>query len=264
MTFKLYDIIHFFNLYLLQSYSYSVEDVPCTSRQTIYVICSHLECGHNPAFSAPEKRIESEASRISSDPEDPKDGDAGLYHAFDGDWPWHAFLTKNADYSCDAILIDDEWIITSSNCFEEISTRVNHNSDQSSSYISSSSVSSTLYEPSKWQITLGSTRLVMKSALNTQERSVTALMNSSAVDQLNLSIVRLSKPVNTSDYVRPVCLPGQEENIFKALSTADCYSTFWDVKKDRLLFARAIIVDSSECKFLKSGHFRDQFTFSIR
>ncbi|XP_074601208.1 atrial natriuretic peptide-converting enzyme isoform X2 [Brevipalpus obovatus] len=231
----------------------SVEDVPCTSRQTIHVICSHLECGRNPAFSAPEKRIESEKGRTSIDPEDPKDGDGGLYHAFDGDWPWHAFLTKNADYSCDAILIDDEWILTSTNCFEEISSKVNHNSDHhSSSYLEpsfdSSSVSSaTLDEPSKWQITLGSVRLIMKSPLHTQERSVTALMNSSAVDQLNLSIVRLSKPVNTSDYVRPVCLPEQEESIFKTLTTADCYSTFWDIKKDRLLFARAVIVDSSEC-----------------
>lgn len=198
------------------------------------MICTQLECGHNPSFTPPEKRIQPESTRTGTlysendSHEDPKDGDSGLYHAFDGDWPWQAFISKNSDYSCDASLIDNEWVITSSNCFDDPN----------------------LATPSgqpKWTITLGSVRLIMKSPLYTEERAITALMNSSTSDQLNLTIVRLNKPVNSSDYIRPVCLPEQDDDLRK-LSTADCYSTFWDIKKDRLLFARATVVDSSECK----------------
>lgn len=215
----------------------SFQETSCSSRQIVHIICIHLECGQNPGFTPPEKRITPDnirstgmfkANDNNNDDGNGKDGDYGLYHAFDGDWPWQAFISKNSDYACDAILVDNEWVLTTSNCFDDPN----------------------LATPSgqpKWTITLGSVRIISKSPLYSEERTITALMNSSAHDQLNLTIVRLAKPVNSSDYIRPVCLPEQQEDL-KKLSNADCYSTFWDIKKDRLLFARATIVDSSDCK----------------
>ena len=35
-----------------------------------------------------------------------------------GDWPWHVALYKNGQHVCDGTLIDEQWIMTTSSCFQ--------------------------------------------------------------------------------------------------------------------------------------------------
>ena len=38
--------------------------------------------------------------------------------ALHGDWPWHVALYKNGQHVCDGTLIQDQWIMTTSACFQ--------------------------------------------------------------------------------------------------------------------------------------------------
>ncbi len=173
----------------------------------------------NPAFSPTEKRIPA---------------NKGVYWSMSGDWPWFASLTRDMDYSCDATLISNEWLITSHSCFSE----------QTSDKITA---------------TLGSVRLTRKSPIGKEERMVTAMVHSTNGPKGRLTLVRLGEPVNASNYIRPVCLH-KSDSAFDTLNRANCVVMNWDLKSDRLQFINAKISHSDEC--LSNGQSYDDSTSS--
>ncbi|GIX99466.1 atrial natriuretic peptide-converting enzyme [Caerostris extrusa] len=80
--------------------------VTSDSQNVVYVKCGASACGLRPAHSARVAR-----SYALNLPE-------GKFGAVHGQWPWHVALFKNGEYACDATLISDDWILTSSACFE--------------------------------------------------------------------------------------------------------------------------------------------------
>lgn len=239
-------------------------ETACNSRQVILVTCDGLICGKNPLFAPPDKRADevlpSTLKRIYEQYDKTIDTLPGsIYNANDGDWPWTAALFKDGQFLCDATLISDQWVLTSASCLEE--NTVNNPSDSSSSYTSYSSASRT---SSRLKVSLGSVRLTAKSPLFAQEKEVTAQVHSPAdrtsfstnsgsnnSDKVSssLSLLKLDTPVNSSNYVRPVCVHSNSisSTEFRKLSSSDCFTTNWDVKKDRLEFIRSSIVDIKDC-----------------
>ncbi|XP_049536967.1 uncharacterized protein LOC125951866 [Anopheles darlingi] len=73
----------------------------CQSKQSLYVACSHLECGvqsaHPPAAT----------------------GGLGLSKmATPGDWPWHVALLRSDTHVCDGTLVSKDWVLTTESCFQ--------------------------------------------------------------------------------------------------------------------------------------------------
>ena len=96
---------------------------PCRKRQVLYLSCSGLgmrtysllllrmlkskfyftaECGTRPVHIHPD--------RPSSEP--------SLLPSAHGDWPWLAALIRDGVHACDATLVADQWLLTSSSCFD--------------------------------------------------------------------------------------------------------------------------------------------------
>ena len=214
-------------------------ETACNSRQVIRITCDRttLECGRNPLFTPPELRsrnvLTSSVQRIYEQFDRPIDLLPGsIFSANDGDWPWLVSLFRDGQFLCEGTLIDDQWILTSSSCFEE-----------TTSFRSSS----------QWRAVLGSVRLSSKSELFSQERDILSLVHSRSdqkKNSFNLSLLKMEHAFNASDYVRQVCVHQATLSTteLRKLSSVDCYATAWDVNNDRLQFSRATIIDREECE----------------
>ena len=72
-------------------------------REVVHINYTQLECGRRPAYV----QKDSLARKIDK-----------LSSALHGDWPWHVALYKNGLHVCDGTLIQDQWIMTTSACFQ--------------------------------------------------------------------------------------------------------------------------------------------------
>ncbi len=75
---------------------------PCRKRQVLYLSCSGLECGTRPVHMHPDRP----GSHLT------------LLPSAHGDWPWLAALIRDGVHACDATLVADQWLLTSSTCFD--------------------------------------------------------------------------------------------------------------------------------------------------
>ncbi|XP_053678140.1 uncharacterized protein LOC128728538 [Anopheles nili] len=71
----------------------------CQSKQSLYVACSHLECGVQSTL--------------------PTSQNVGLSKmATPGDWPWHVALLRADTHVCDGTLVSKDWVLTTESCFQ--------------------------------------------------------------------------------------------------------------------------------------------------
>uniref|UniRef100_A0A182S918 Atrial natriuretic peptide-converting enzyme n=1 Tax=Anopheles maculatus TaxID=74869 RepID=A0A182S918_9DIPT len=71
----------------------------CQSKQSLYVACSHLECGVQSTLPATQS--------------------IGLSKmATPGDWPWHVALLRADTHVCDGTLVSKDWVLTTESCFQ--------------------------------------------------------------------------------------------------------------------------------------------------
>ncbi|XP_022245501.1 uncharacterized protein LOC111086553 isoform X2 [Limulus polyphemus] len=117
-----------------------------------------------------------------------------------GDWPWHIMLMQNGKHVCDGTLVDHTWVITSSVCLKK-------------------------YPNAYWTVKLGSGRLASVSPYD-RVRLVTGVIKS-PFEPEGVTLLKLHKPVNITDYASPVCLPNSNTNI---LPGDYCFTLGWDVR----------------------------------
>ena len=72
-------------------------------RNVVNITCDNLLCGRRPAFIPNEARSRFESRR-----------DIAVH----GDWPWTVALYKNGLHVCDAVLVNEQWIMTTASCFQ--------------------------------------------------------------------------------------------------------------------------------------------------
>ena len=187
---------------------FSVKETPCNSKQVLFIECDEYECGYNPMFLYHDKRISN---------------NKGTYISMDGDWPWYGYLTRDQHYACDGTLVSNQWLLTSYSCFND-------------------------QLPSKTITTLGSVRLNRKSPISSEQREITALVHSQSGFGDRLTLVRLEERINSSNYIRPVCLTQDDDFLkYDSIRNFNCYTLSWDTKNDQLNFIHAKIVHSDEC-----------------
>ncbi|MBN3316809.1 TMPS9 protease, partial [Atractosteus spatula] len=123
--------------------------------------------------------------------------------AQEGSWPWQASLHWIGQYLCGGSLINSNWVLTAAVCFNKSSTNA-----------------------SQWTVYLGrQTQL----GLNPHEvtRGVQTIIlypYTSYIFYDNIALLKLSSPVNFTDYIQPICLADVNSSFHNCTS---CWITGW-------------------------------------
>ncbi|XP_063286938.1 uncharacterized protein LOC134572067 [Pelobates fuscus] len=136
------------------------------------------------------------SSRVSSQ------SDAGI-GAMEGEWPWQISIQYNGSHKCGGSLFSSQWILSAANCFKD-----NNNSSQ-------------------YTVALGT---LQNDGSNPQtiflqvEDIIMHPQYSTTGSKGDIALVKLSSPVNYTDYVTPICLPSESVTFPCGL---DCWVTGW-------------------------------------
>lgn len=181
----------------------SFVQVPCLSKEVVHIKCNGLECGRRPAHVS----LDSLARPINE-----------VHTALHGDWPWHVALYKNGQHVCDGTLIEDQWIMTTSSCFQG-------------------------QGKSKWVARFASVRLGSRAPWEQKQRIVG--MVKSPVEGNSIVILKMDAPVVFSDFARPICLPSSDEFIHMG---ANCVTLGWNGSNEQLRIIELEPAELEKCE----------------
>uniref|UniRef100_A0A8D3B096 Peptidase S1 domain-containing protein n=1 Tax=Scophthalmus maximus TaxID=52904 RepID=A0A8D3B096_SCOMX len=147
-----------------------------------------------------------------------------------GTWPWQVSLHRNLKHFCGGSLINKQWILTAAHCF----------------YPSTSGLVVYLGRDSQQGLNL-----------NEVSRTVSQVINHPAYNENtnnnDITLLRLSSPVDFSDYIRPVCLAADNSSFPSGTS---CWVTGWGNTQsgvslpfpERLQEVRVPVVSQAQCQ----------------
>uniref|UniRef100_A0A096LPZ4 Serine protease 27-like n=2 Tax=Poecilia formosa TaxID=48698 RepID=A0A096LPZ4_POEFO len=119
----------------------------------------------------------------------------GGQDASPGSWPWHVALTSNGyNTFCQGSLITDEWVLTAAQC--------------STSYYLSGAV-----------LHFGATNLSGLGEVTRRVDHFVCHQDYTYNKENDICLVKLSAPVNFTDYIRPVCLAAENSTFYDGTSS---------------------------------------------
>ncbi|KAI4903333.1 hypothetical protein NFI96_018530, partial [Prochilodus magdalenae] len=110
-----------------------------------------------------------------------------------GQWPWQASLHFMGSHTCGGSLVAQDFILTAAHCFPK---------DSASWQV-----------PSNWQVYLGVVlQYQLPQPYSVEQITLHELYNSETNDY-DIALLKLSRPVNLSNTVQPVCLPAFDQTV---------------------------------------------------
>ncbi|XP_065305444.1 uncharacterized protein [Dermacentor albipictus] len=164
------------------------KETDCPRKEVLHIKCSNLECGIRPLGTSLRQRI------------------VGGHSSAPGSWPWQVALYKEGEFQCGAALVSDRWLVTAGHCFYNTLT-------------------------SQWVARMGMLRrgTEMPSPFEVVASISHVIIHPQYVDKgfaNDIALLKLDKPVDFSDYIRPICLPSDGETE-RPRHTSFCVAVGW-------------------------------------
>ncbi|XP_077488026.1 uncharacterized protein LOC144098930 [Amblyomma americanum] len=164
------------------------KETDCPRKEVLHIKCSTLECGIRPLGTSLRERI------------------VGGHSSAPGSWPWQVALYKEGEFQCGAALVSDRWLVTAGHCFYNTLT-------------------------SHWVARMGMLRrgTEMPSPFEVVAHISHVVIHPEYVDKgfaNDIAMLKLDKPVDFSDYIRPICLPSDGETV-RPRHTSFCVAVGW-------------------------------------
>jgi len=116
----------------------------------------------------------------------------GGFEAVPGSWPWQAYLIWRGSFECGGTLIHPEWVLSAGHCF--------YGED----------------DPAVFQVVLGehddSYEEGWEQTRNVEKFIIHPKYDDNDID-FDLTLIKLSKPVDLNDHVAPACFPDEAANL---------------------------------------------------
>ncbi|XP_014208050.1 uncharacterized protein LOC106639117 [Copidosoma floridanum] len=182
----------------------------CSGGQVLRVKCKNFECGIRTQVPSQARIVGGGSSSA-------------------GSWPWQVALYKEGDYQCGGAIIGDRWIVSAAHCFYRA-------------------------QDEHWVARIGATRKgSFPSPYEQVIRVDYILLHPEYVDNgfiNDIALLRLEKPLEFSDYVRPVCLPAAEPES-GAIGTATGWGQLYEIGRmfpDTLQEVELPLISTEECR----------------
>ncbi|XP_033962111.1 serine protease 27-like isoform X4 [Pseudochaenichthys georgianus] len=145
-----------------------------------------------------------------------------------GSWPWVASIQAYGKHRCGGSLISDMWVLTAATCI--------------------------MYYPENMTVVLGLESMSGPN-LNKVSKAIDKIivhpLSSSLNDYNDMALLKLSSPVNFTDYIQPVCLASANSTFYTGVNS--WVLAFGDISSggpnaDTLQEVRVPVVGNKECK----------------
>ncbi|XP_038565982.1 chymotrypsinogen B-like [Micropterus salmoides] len=151
-----------------------------------------------------------------------------------GSWPWQVSLQSNGFHFCGGSLINNQWVLTAAHCLNRARPDLTVN------------------------LGLDTLDLPNTNAMYRTESQIKHPNYNTTTNDNDIALLKLSSPVNFTDYIRPVCLAAAG-SVFNAGTT--CWVTGWGKiqtnislpSPKRLQEVSVPIVSNSDCNVTYGG-----------
>ncbi|OQV25002.1 Enteropeptidase [Hypsibius exemplaris] len=207
----------------------------CHRDVVVHLACEGLVCGITPSTNHWRNEVRQSARIVGGE------------DALPGQWPWHVALYRDGLYACGATLLDKQWLISAAHCFFPHMYRF-------------------------WAARLGSWRL---SSMPPQQQiiKISQAVIYDGYDHFgssdgDIALLRLERPVELSNWVRPVCLP-LDDHVPGSLPGEACKAIGWGLraedgsKADILQEVDVPVLNNTDCNSLQDPEYFGKISDSM-